>query len=81
MSPDTPRSVQMVREAIAAADSLAALEQLRAFTREQYAGREREDLEELIDRRAANFANPAQQLSLDVDEDDTYDGPARIREE
>ena len=59
----------MVREAIAAADSLAALEELRAFAREQYAGREREDLKALIDRRAAKFANPAEQLRLDVDEE------------
>ena len=59
---------------IAAADSLSALQQLRAFVGEQYAGSEREDLEELIDRRAAELANPAEQLSLDVDDRDTCDG-------
>ena len=65
--PNTPRSVQLVREAIAAADSLSALAQLPAFVGEYYAGREREDLEGLIDRRAAEFASPAEQLRLDVD--------------
>ena len=63
--PNTPRSVQMARDAIAAADSLAALEQLRAFVGEQYSGREREDLDALIDRRAAEIANLGEQLMLD----------------
>ena len=53
--PNTPRGFSLVGEAVAAADSPAALEQLRAYAREQYAGREREDLEALIDRRALHL--------------------------
>ena len=66
MGHNTGRMLRFIRMALPEADSPEELELLRAYARERCDGPAREDLERLVDRRAAELAGPSEQLTRDV---------------